>query len=265
MLDFSQIQAVLLDMDGVLYRGQTVLPGVHEFLAFCDEQGIGYACLTNNSTMTPAQYEAKLAGMQISMPARHVLTSGMATNRFLRANYPRGTTIYALGMQGLHEPLFADGYFAPREEQPDLVVQGADFTVVYDKLRIACLAIRAGARFIATNPDKTFPTEAGLIPGAGAITAALQAATDVAPQVIGKPQPTMFELGAELLGSNAATTLMIGDRLDTDIAGACAAGMPAALVLTGVSTAAEAETSATPPTATFADMPTLLDHWRAAR
>lgn len=258
MLDFSTIRTILFDMDGVLYRGQTRLPGVHEILEFCDQQHIIYACITNNATMTPQQYEHKLAQMDIHIPAERVLTSALVTSRYLRAHYPRGTRVYAIGMQGLQNALFDDGYFVPEEQTPQLVVQGADFAITYEKLRIGCLAIRAGARYIATNPDKTFPTEQGLVPGAGSLMAALQTATDVEPLVIGKPQPTMFHVALELLNSTAETTLVIGDRLDTDIAGAQNAGLRNALVLSGVTNRADLQSNSYQPDAIFEGLPQLL-------
>ncbi len=262
MLDLSSITTVLFDMDGVLYRGQQVLEGVGELQAFLTVQGIAYGCITNNASMTPAQYEAKLAAMGITMAAAQVITSALATGSYLRGAYPRGTSALIVGMDGLREALLGDGHFVEELEHPELVVQGADFELTYAKLKRACLAIRRGARYIATNPDKTFPSEEGLIPGAGAVMALLQAATDAEPFVIGKPAPTMFYIAVELLGGTAATTLVIGDRLDTDIAGANNAGMPSALVLTGVSTLEELETSPTQPTAVFADLVGLLAMWK---
>lgn len=261
-LNLSTIRAVLFDMDGVLYRGKQVLEGVAELLAFLEARGVGYACITNNASMTPGQYEEKLAEMGIAMPARLVVTSATATASYLRGAHPHGTRAFVVGMRGLREALFDDGHFVEDDHLPDLVVQGADFNLTYETLRKATLFIRGGASFVATNPDKTFPAEEGLIPGAGAITAALVAASDVQPLVIGKPAPTMFHVAAELLGSTSPATLVIGDRLDTDIGGAAAAGMPSALVLTGVSTRAEAEAGPITPAAIFADLPALLAAWR---
>ncbi len=262
MFAFQTIAAVLFDMDGVLYRGQQVLAGVSELLDLLTERGIGYACITNNASLTPAQYEQKLAAMGIAMPTWRVITSAIATSSYLRATYPQGTRVLIVGMDGLREALLADGYFVEDPQQPELVVQGADFALTYATLRQATLAIRRGATFVATNPDRTFPSEEGLIPGAGAVTAALVAATDVIPLVIGKPAPTMFHVAATLLQAAPANTLVIGDRLDTDIAGASAAGMPSALILTGVSTRAEAAIGPLRPTLVVEDLPALLKLWR---
>lgn len=264
MLPFETFRAVLFDMDGVLYRGKQRLDGVSELLAFLDAHGAGYACITNNASMTPEQYEEKLGVMGIAMPAASVVTSAIATGRALRAEYPRGTRVSIVGMRGLRDALLADGHFVEDDARPELLVQGADFELTYATLRRAALLIRGGARYIATNPDKTFPSEEGLIPGAGAVMAALVAATDTTPTVIGKPAPAMFHVAAEMLGARPAETLVIGDRLDTDIAGAVAAAMPSAMVLTGVSTRQEAEEGPTRPDAIFADLPELLAAWRAA-
>jgi 4-nitrophenyl phosphatase len=264
MFQLASIRAVLFDMDGVLYRGQQALAGVTELLSFLNERGLGYACITNNASMAPQQYEEKLAAMGIAMPASRVITSAIATGHALRTEYPRGTRVFIVGMRGLREALLHDGHFVEDDARPELVVQGADFTLTYDTLRRAALHIRAGARYIATNPDRTCPSEEGLIPGAGAVMAAIVAATDAVPTVIGKPAPAMFRVAADILGALPAATLVIGDRLDTDIEGARAASMPSALVLTGVSTRQEAENGPIHPDVTFADLPALLAAWRAA-
>lgn len=263
-IDFSAMRAVLFDMDGVLYRGQTVLPAVAEMLAFLQQRDLPYACITNNSSMTPAQYEDKLAAMGIAMPAAQVFTSATVTGRYLREHYARGTSAYIVGGRGLHEALFGDGYFVEQVRQPQLVVQGADFHLTYEKLRLASLAVRSGARYVATNPDRTFPSEEGLIPGAGAITAALEAATGVTPLVVGKPEPTLFLAAASMLEVDPPRILVVGDRLDTDIAGAANAGMPSILVLTGVSSEAEARTASPAPDMICADLAELLTRWQSA-
>ena len=263
MLNLAKISTLLLDMDGVLYRGKTALDGVGALLDLCNQRGIEYACITNNASMTPEEYEDKLRAMQIAIPASRVLTSALITNRYLRATYPRGTSVYAIGMKGLLSLLFDDDYFVLNEKHPELVVQGADFELTYAKLRTGCLAIRAGARFIGTNPDTTFPSEEGLIPGAGSLIKVLELSTGVKPFIIGKPEPTMFLSAIEMLHSTTDTTLMIGDRLDTDIDGAHAAGVHTALVLTGVSSAAEADSNPVKPDAVFADLPALVTAWKA--
>lgn len=264
MLDLARFRTILMDMDGVIYRGPQPLPGVNDLLGLCAERGIRYACVTNNSTMTPEQYETKLAGMGIHIPAAQIITSSVATRRMLERDFPRGTLAFYIGMKGLHEALFGDGYFVYDEQRPQVVVSGLDTELTYQKLKLATLAIRAGARYVATNPDRTLPVEEGLVPGAGSIIALLQTATDVAPTVIGKPGAAMFQTAIEILGAEASTTLTIGDRLDTDIAGAAGAGLASALMLTGVSTQAEANAGPIKPDAIFAGLPELVAAWLAA-
>ena len=261
MLDLNHFTAALLDMDGVLYRGSEPLPGVNELLALFARRGIAYACVTNNAMLTPQQYETKLAAMGIAISAAHVITSPVATRRYLETQAPRGTPAYYVGMEGLRAALFGDGYFVLDEQAPQFVVVGLDMEMTYAKMRTACLAIRAGARFIGTNPDTTLPTEAGIVPGAGSLLALLQAATDVQPFVIGKPAPTMLHATIDMLGAEAPRTLMIGDRLDTDIAGAQAAGLASALVLTGVTTPESLTGSAIQPDGVYANLPALVAAW----
>lgn len=261
MLDLTEFTAILLDMDGVLYSGDTPLPGVNELLALCARRGATYACVTNNSTLTPEQYEAKLAAMGISIPAARVITSSTATRRYVEHEFPRGTPAFYVGMRGLHDALFGDGYFVYDEQHPQLVVSGLDTGLTYQKLKIATLAIRAGARYVATNPDFTLPTPEGLVPGAGSIIALLHTATEIEPTVIGKPEPAMFNTAIEILGADPKRTLTIGDRLDTDIAGAAAAGLASALVLTGVTTREQLAHSQVQPGAVFAGLPELAAAW----
>lgn len=232
----AKIDGCILDMDGVLYRGNTIIPEVPRFIEIMNRSGIPYAMATNNSTNTPLQYVEKLAAMGIEAPESSIVTSGVATATMLKSRYDRGTTVYVVGMEALEEALFADGYFRPAGVDAQIVVSGANFELRYEHLRTACLAIRAGAAYVATNADKTFPTEVGLIPGSGAIVAALAAATDTDPLVVGKPSPEMIESCLRIIGVEARRTLMIGDRLDTDILAGERAGTPTLLVLTGVST-----------------------------
>jgi 4-nitrophenyl phosphatase len=147
------------------------------------------------------------------------------------------------------------------EQRPQYVVVGLDMGATYAKLAIAALAIRAGARFIGTNGDTTLPTERGLLPGAGSLLALLQAATEVEPFVIGKPAPTMLHAAAELIGADPLRTLVIGDRLDTDIEGAQAANLASALVFTGVTTPEILALSAIQPDAVYADLPAMVAAW----
>jgi 4-nitrophenyl phosphatase len=243
----STLRGCVLDMDGVLYRGNTLIPEVPDFIAALDAAGIAYAMATNNSTNTPRQYVEKLRGMGIDVPEERIVTSGVATATYLKSRFPRGSTVFVVGMDALHEAIFSDDYFVPAGKEAEIVVSGADFELRYDKLKTACLAIRAGAPYVATNADKTFPSEEGLIPGSGAIVAALTAATGVDPVIVGKPNPELVQSCLDIMGTTVTNTVMIGDRLDTDILAGHRAGTMTLLVLTGVSTRAEvAETGIIP-------------------
>jgi 4-nitrophenyl phosphatase len=243
----ADARGFILDMDGVLYRGDTPIEGVPEFLASLSAAGIACTMATNNATMSAAQYVAKLAGMGITVAESVIVTSSKATRTYLQATYPRGTTLFVVGMAALKEALFGDGYFTPAGRDAQVVVSGADFELTYDALKIACLAIRAGADYVATNADVTFPSEDGLVPGSGAIVAALSASTSVEPLVVGKPSPVMIEACLELMGVDKAAAVMLGDRLDTDILAGQRAGVRTVMVLTGVSTVAEAQATGIVP------------------
>lgn len=233
------IRGFILDMDGVLYRGNTLVPEVPGFLAALDAAGIAYTMATNNSTNSQLDYVAKLSGMGLEVPEESIFTSAIATATYLRSNYPEGTRVYVVGMAALRQAIFGDGYFLPAETDAGVVVSGADFELTYNSLRIACLAIRGGADYVATNADTTFPTEAGLIPGSGAIVAALVAATGVEPVVVGKPSPVMVESCLTAMGLQANQAIMLGDRLDTDILAGQRAETHTLMVLTGVHTPAD--------------------------
>lgn len=262
MKPLTHYNTLLLDMDGVLYRGHERLEGADCLIAFCKTHGIKTACITNNATMTPDQFAAKLAGMHIEFPAEHIINSPVAAQRWMKARSPQGTKVYVIGMNGLRTALFGDGYFVEDDEAPAYVVVGLDTEVTYAKLRTACLLIRGGATFIGTNPDVSLPMPEGLVPGAGSLLAFLKAATDVEPFIIGKPGPTMFHIATEILQSDPQRTLTIGDRIDTDVAGALAAGMTAGMVLTGVVTRADVDASPIKPDLLYADLPELLEAWQ---
>lgn len=255
-------KAWIFDMDGVLYRGSQALPGVRELLDALTLRERQFMLATNNSTATPEAYEAKLAAMGIEVSAAEVLTSGLATRDYLLQTLPDGAGIYVIGMPALRELLFAGTPFHPvqyGEEQPEAVVVGLDLGFTYDKLKIANEAIRHGARFIATNADATLPTEAGLVPGAGSIIAALETASGQRPVVIGKPETPMLEAAMARMGVGPDETVMIGDRLDTDILAGARAGVPTVLVLTGVSTREDLATAEALPDVVVSDLPSLVE------
>ena len=259
---FDQIKAVIADMDGVLWRGSQALPGMIEFFDFLFERRLPFVLATNNSRNTPADYVKKLAAMGVAgIEPRHIVTSGTATASALKQQYPAGTGIYVVGGDGLKQLLIKAG-FALVEREAELVVCGIDFDLTYNRVKTATLLIRQGARFIGTNPDSSFPSPEGLVPGAGSILALIESAAGQKPMIIGKPERGMFEAALRQLGASAEETLMIGDRIGTDIAGAGALGIKTALVLTGVETEASLRDSDIQPDAVFAGLPELIEALR---
>ncbi len=262
-LDLLTIRAAILDMDGVLWRGEQVLPGVAEFFAFLQQRHIPFLLATNNSTRTVTSYVARLRKAGVPAQPQHVITSAVATADYVQRHYPTETPVYIIGQEGIRQALAEHG-FREDPENARLVVVGMDFHVTYAKLKTATLRIRAGADFIGTNGDRTFPIPEGLAPGNGSILAALQAATDVEPLIIGKPQKPMFEMALARLNTAPEHTLMIGDRLETDIVGAQNAGIRTALVLTGITTPEHARAASPQPDGVFASLAALHADWQAA-
>ncbi len=261
----SEIRALVYDMDGVLWRGKEALPGLNEIFDWMDAERIPYLLATNNSMSTAQMYVDRLKGHGVTVPKEAIITSGIAVRDYLRANYPPDVTVGAVGMQALIEVLFDEGGFTRDDRRPQVQVVGTDLNFGYDDIKRACLAIRAGAAFIGTNPDTTLPTEEGLVPGCGAMLAALVASTDVHPTVIGKPEKYMFELACQRLGLQPHEVLMVGDRLDTDILGANRIGARTAMVLTGVSQREEIATTGIEPTLVVADLVELLEKLKEHR
>jgi 4-nitrophenyl phosphatase len=255
-------KAFVFDMDGVLYRGDAPLPGVGDLLNALELREIGYMLATNNSMSTAESYVQKLAKMNVTVKAESILTSAIATRDYLQETLPEGAGVFAIGMPALREQLFIDSKLHPvqyAEEQPAAVVMGLDKQFTYDKLAAAHAAILAGAKFVATNIDATLPTEAGLVPGAGSIVAAVATSTGQQPIVIGKPEPLILQMANEHLGVDATDSVMIGDRLDTDIIAGARAGMLTVLVLTGVSTREEIASASVKPDLVFTDLNALLE------
>lgn len=260
------IRAFILDMDGVLYEGDAVLPGAVDFIAHLQADGIPFLMLTNNAMRTPAQYVAKLARMGIAVTEEYIFTSALATADYLASLAP-GARVLVVGQDGLVDALRARGLVlvTRADDRPDFVVAGLDMTLTYDKLREATWAIRRGATFIASNPDVTYPTEYGEAPGAGAIVAALQVASGVVPRVLGKPEPGIFTQALTRLGTAAQETAMVGDRVETDIVGGQRAGLRTILVLSGVTKEADLTRLPVQPDWVFPDLVALDAAWRASR
>lgn len=240
-LDVKELKNLILDMDGVLWRGETPMPGLNAFFDTLDEMGLGYVLATNNATKVATQYTEKLKRFGVDVEPDRILTSAEATAAFLRHRHPPGATAYVVGEEGLRqamrqqdfELLVADG-FVGADARTELVVIGFTRHVCYPHFASAAHLIRHGARFVGTNPDVTFPSEVGPLPGAGALLAFVQAATGVEPLIVGKPSPAIFQEALERLEATPETTAMVGDRLETDIKGAQSAGLRTILLLSGV-------------------------------
>ena len=259
MTELSNITHLLIDMDGVLYRGDSPMPRLQEFVSFLRQRPIPFMMVTNNSTRTPQQYANKLAGMGVEISPAEVLTSGQATARYLARSYPPGTRVHVFGMPSLQQAIQEAGFVLAGEDVA-IVVASMDRDVTSDKLKRASLLIRGGALFVATNLDPTQPTDEGQLPGTGSMIAALRTAAETEPVAIGKPEPTMFELAMQEMGARPQTTGVLGDRVETDLDGGRRAGCPTIGVLSGSSTAEDLE--AFGPDFVFQDIAELLDAWQ---
>lgn len=221
----------LIDMDGVIYRGNELIPGAAEFIGRLLEQRIPFLFLTNNSQRTRRDVATKLARLGIAVEESHIFTCAMATARFLAEQKPRGTA-YVIGEGGLLNALHRNGYSIV-DQAPDYVVVGEGRTVTLETLETAVRLILGGAKLIATNLDPNCPTATGLRPGCGATVAYLEAAAGVKSFSVGKPSPVMMRAARKELRLATSETVMIGDTLETDILGGVQMGYHTILVLSG--------------------------------
>ena len=247
----NQSRGYLLDMDGVLYRGGQPIPHAREFIERLQQREIPFLLLTNHSCYTPRQLQQKLRGMGHEIPLAHFYSSALATAQWLREQGAQ--RVFALGEAGLTEALEQNGIAIQNHDVTHVVV-GLDRALNYDKLQQAARLIAVGARFIATNPDATYPVEDGDAPECGLLLGALQNVTGKFPQVIGKPEAIIYRQAAENLGLPIQNLTMIGDRLDTDIAGANRVGAHSILVLTGHTTRAMLKNGAIQPDEIWEDL-----------
>ncbi|WP_053367592.1 TIGR01457 family HAD-type hydrolase [Bacillus sp. FJAT-27245] len=222
----------MIDLDGTMYRGTERIEAASDFIKRLQTNGIPYLFVTNNSTRTPAQVAEKLSRFDIPATTEQVFTSSLATASFI-AGEKQGASVYMIGEEGLRHALREKG-LVPGAEHADYVVVGLDTALTYEKLAVACLAVRNGARFLSTNSDLAVPTERGMLPANGAITAAITASTGVQPTFIGKPESIIMEQALKVLGTNKEETIMVGDYYDTDILAGMNAGLDTLLVHTGV-------------------------------
>jgi 4-nitrophenyl phosphatase len=259
--EMNQISNLIMDMDGVLWHGEKPVPGLASFFKMIRRRQIDYILATNNATKTPEQYANKLDRFGVEVPADRILTSAEATAGYLRKTYPAGRSAYVIGEMGLHKAMESQGYRILDEEIDDLASIRADVVVVgmsrhvcYRHLAIANHLINNGATFIGTNPDVTFPSEIGRMPGAGSILAFLETASGISPKVIGKPNSTMFLEAIQRLAGSIGNTVMVGDRMNTDIAGAHSVGLRTVLLMSGIATREDLKNSKIEPDWVFEDL-----------
>ena len=258
----DHIKALILDMDGVIWKSDAPIGDLPEIFARIRERGLKFVFATNNGTKTPEEYQQKLASLGVEIDPSQVVTSALGVANMLAKKFTHGSKIFVIGEDGVRAALLAEGFELLSVEdapQAQAVVFGIDRSVTFQKMAEATLHIRRGIPFYATNPDKTFPTPRGEIPGAGAWISTLVTATEVEPIYAGKPFPFMMELSLERLGTQKEETLVVGDRLETDIAAGQAVGCPTAVVLSGVSTQEQAQAWKPSPTIIAESLSALVE------
>jgi NagD protein len=229
----------LIDMDGVLVSGTTVIPGAEAFIERLRTKGRKFLVLTNNPLYTPKDLAHNLQILGLDIPAELIFTSALATASFLQMQRPNGTA-FVIGESGLTTAIHDAGYIIT-EHDPDYVVLGETHAYSLESLTKAIRLIMAGARFVATNPDPSGPTTAGIVPACGAVAALIEKVTGISPFFVGKPNPLMVRTALNYLGVHSEETVIVGDRMDTDIIGGVQNGMETILVLTGVTKPEEIE------------------------
>ncbi|HEQ4810693.1 TPA: TIGR01457 family HAD-type hydrolase [Streptococcus pyogenes] len=247
----------LIDLDGTIYQGKNRIPAGERFIKRLQERGIPYLLVTNNTTRTPEMVQDMLSKQfNVETGIETIYTATMATVDYMN-DMNRGKTAYVIGETGLKSAIAAAGY-VEELENPAYVVVGLDSQVTYDMLATATLAIQKGALFIGTNPDLNIPTERGLMPGAGALNALLEAATRVKPIFIGKPNAIIMNKSLEVLGIQRSEAVMVGDNYLTDIMAGIQNDIATILVTTGFTRPEEVPTLPIQPDHVLSS----LDEWR---
>jgi 4-nitrophenyl phosphatase len=254
----NQIKGLILDMDGVLWRGSQAIGDLAANFTRIQELGLQVVLASNNSTSTVETFVNKVNNLGGNISKHQVISSSVVAAEYLQGQFPEGGPVYAVGEGGMLEILAAAGFIHTENHQPLAVVVGLDRHIDYEKIKRAALYIRQGAKFVATNPDRTYPAPEGLFPGAGAIVAAVEAASEVSPIYVGKPETRIFEVCLKRMGLSAGQVMVVGDRLETDIACGQKLGMKTALVLSGVTTREQADAWKPPIDWIGADLATLL-------
>ncbi len=240
----ANIKNLILDMDGVLWKDSLQIGNLSKIFSKIQDSGFGIIMATNNSTQTPDQFTAKLKDFGVTIEPWQVVTSSQAVVELMLDALPPGAPVFAIGEKGLQDAILSAGFklsTVDQAEKAEALVMGIDREINFRKVMEGTLLVRGGKPFFATNTDLTFPTPRGLIPGAGSWISVIVSATNVEPINAGKPAPYLFELGMKRLHASRENTLVVGDRLETDIAGGQAIGCMTALILSGVSSLAQAQ------------------------
>jgi len=245
-----KLRGLVIDMDGVLWQGDTPMPGLHEFFDVLKRRQIKFVLATNNNTQTPEGFVKKARKLGVEVLPEQVVTAAVATVHYLRSKYPHGSRIYVVGEAAL-KGLISEAGFTLADTSVTAVIATMDRGLTYDMLKRATLLIRGGADFIGPNPDTSYPTQEGIVPGGGAVLAAISASSDREPLIMGKPESWIFQISMERMQLGSEDTASLGDRLATDIAGGQRLGLKTILVLSGVSTAADLDSSPIQPTWVF--------------
>lgn len=230
----------ICDMDGVIYHGRRILPGVLEFVNWLQESGKPFLFLTNSSQKTPLELSQKLYDMGLNVAESHFYTSALATADFIASQSPGGTA-FVIGDSGLMNALHEAG-IRFTDQNPDYVIMGETQTYGFDSIRMAINLVMGGARLIGTNPDISGPSERGIVPACGALVSPVEIVTGKRAYFIGKPNPLMMRTGLKLLGVQRSECVIIGDRMDTDIVAGIESEIDTVLVLSGVSSLATVKT-----------------------
>ena len=224
----------LMDMDGVLVHEEHAIPGADAFISELTERNANFIVVTNNPIYTRRDLRARLLASGLNIPEERIWTSALATAQFLHNQRPGGSA-FVIGEVGLTTAMHEAGYVLT-DRSPDYVVLGETRTYSFEAITTAIRLILGGSRFVSTNPDPTGPSRAGVLPAAGAVAALIEKATGRKPYFVGKPNPLMMRSAMRAIGAHSESTLMIGDRMDTDVIAGLESGMPTVLVMTGIST-----------------------------
>lgn len=241
MIDVHRIKALILDMDGVLWRGPKPIGDLPSIFQEISGLGLNVLLASNNASKSIATFHATLAGFGVQLREEQIINSGAVAAHYLKERHPDGGGVFVVGEGGLYETLEAAGFSTNGSQPVIAVVVGIDRDINYNKIAQAATLIRDGVPFIGTNPDRTFPAPEGLLPGAGSMIAAVEAASGRQPVIVGKPETEIFRVSLERLAIEPAEAVIVGDRIETDIVCGQRLGMQTALVLSGVSTREQAE------------------------